>query len=300
LIEPGFVITENGSAVRSEPSDGLDVAARGISMSADGRWVVSASGGEGTLWNTSTMMSARTWSDADLVALSRDGKLLVHTVSTHILADPVSNGLRVFDVDTGVTPLALAVSPSGTLAVLGNNDNTGDLRRTNDGSRVAQLWSLAGHSGAVTTVAFAPDGQSVATGSDDQTIVLWNTTTGALIRKLSGAAGGITAITFTSDGSRLVSADKNGDLRVWSTSDGTTVATHHVSKPPGDVKLSPDDTVAYIGGDVQVRRLQLSDWSSLPSLPGHTGAVSSLALPGDGRLIVSGSVDGTLRIHCLP
>ena len=61
------------------------------------------------------------------------------------------------------------------------------------------LHTFTGHSNWVSSVAFSPDGQILASGSGDRTIKLWNLRTGKLIRSLS-EQGGITAIAISPDG----------------------------------------------------------------------------------------------------
>ena len=53
----------------------------------------------------------------------------------------------------------------------------------------AVLQTLEGHSGWVNSVAFSPDGMQVASGSNDETVRLWDATTGAALQTLKGHSG---------------------------------------------------------------------------------------------------------------
>ena len=56
------------------------------------------------------------------------------------------------------------------------------------------LQTLEGHSGAVYSVAFSPDGQKIVSGSDDKTVRVWDTATGSLLQTLKGHPHPVTSI----------------------------------------------------------------------------------------------------------
>jgi WD40 repeat protein len=87
-----------------------------------------------------------------------------------------------------------------------------ELRDVGDGRVRTRLH---GHRYAIRAVAFAPDGRTVATGSDDATIKLWDLTAGIEKCTLKGHTDAISSLAFSSDGSVLVSGSKDGTLRAW-------------------------------------------------------------------------------------
>lgn len=74
---------------------------------------------------------------------------------------------------------------------------------------------LAGHSDFVSGLAFSPDGQTLATGSMDGTIRLWNTATGETRATLPGHMQETTDVAFAPDGQTLASLGRNESLKLW-------------------------------------------------------------------------------------
>jgi WD40 repeat protein len=67
----------------------------------------------------------------------------------------------------------------------------------------------------VNSVAISPDGQTLASGSEDRTIKLWNAATGAVITTLSGHSRGVSAVAFSPDGQTLASGSWDKTIKIW-------------------------------------------------------------------------------------
>ncbi|BBD66908.1 protein kinase [Nostoc commune NIES-4072] len=118
------------------------------------------------------------------------------------------------------------------------------------------LGTLSGHAWAVLTVAFSPDGQILATGSDDNTIKLWEVNTGQLICTLVGHSWSVVAVAFTADGETLLSASCDKTVKLWRVSTAEEIVT----------------------------------------LSGHVDSVSAVAVSKVTQLIASGSRDKTIKL----
>jgi WD40 repeat protein len=75
--------------------------------------------------------------------------------------------------------------------------------------------TLPGHSDIITQIAWSADGKKLATASQDRTIRIWNTETGALVANLEGHTDIVLGITWSPDGSTLASTSADDTIRLW-------------------------------------------------------------------------------------
>jgi WD40 repeat protein len=69
-------------------------------------------------------------------------------------------------------------------------------------------------------VAFSPDGKWVVSGSDDETVRLWDAATGAPLQTLEGHTDWIISVAFSPDGKRVVSGSDDKTVRLWDAATG--------------------------------------------------------------------------------
>jgi serine/threonine protein kinase len=164
-------------------------------------------------------------------------------------------------------------------------------------NRVPLRATLSGHTGPVWSVAFAPDGETLATGSDDASLRFWNTATAVETAQLPGHNSAVFALAFAHNGTFLVSGDGDGTLRLWdvATRQESGVLPHH----GGNVRrvaISPDDTTVAVGSSAQAVELwDIASRTIRQTLAGHHGSILAIAFAPDGSTLATGDASGDIR-----
>lgn len=108
------------------------------------------------------------------------------------------------------------------------------------------ITTLNGHTKEVESVAISSDGQTLASGSLDETIKLWNLHSTQEIRTQNcGYLGGVHCITFSPDGQTLGSGHKDGTVRFWNLNTGEELfrLRGHSVNGVNSIVFSPDGKI---------------------------------------------------------
>jgi len=199
-------------------------------------------------------------------------------------------------------------SPDGVLLASGSNTGLVQIWNIRTGQRAQ---SLADHTDFVRVVRFSPDGQQLISGGRDEILRLWDVEQGSVVQHFPPTTW-TRAAAFHPSGNLLASGGDDRLLYLWTrTQDGTFVLCARLAGHTDAIfgmAFNPDGTCLATGsGDRTIRLWQLllpgqSGGSVVPTLAcvselkGHTSWVRTLCFTPDGRQIVSGGDDRSVRI----
>ena len=159
------------------------------------------------------------------------------------------------------------------------------------------LRVLEGHTGGVCAVALSADGKRAVSGSEDNTVRVWDLESNLTPQVLEGHSWWVNAVTLSADGKRAVSCSGK-TMMVWylENKQPPRVLEGHTDQVYG-VALSADGSRAVSGSRDHTLRVWDLDGNQPPRvLAGHTEEVYAVALSSDGKRAVSGSSDKTVRV----
>jgi WD40 repeat protein len=82
-----------------------------------------------------------------------------------------------------------------------------------------------GHTENVSCIAFSSDGKLIASGGFDNTIKLWVSETGLLLRTFTGHSGYVHSVLFSDDGKKIISRGSDATIRFWDIASGRVIRT---------------------------------------------------------------------------
>ncbi|MEG4861620.1 serine/threonine-protein kinase [Microcoleus sp. K1-B6] len=186
---------------------------------------------------------------------------------------------------------AIALSPDGQNLV---SASFGTIRIWNvrTGRLVRTLNSVHSKK-SVNTLAVSPNSSILASGGDDNNVILWDLKTGRRMRTIAAHTAAVNAIAFSRDGQTLASGSQDKTIRLWNVRTGSRLRT--LSGHAGGVNaiaLSRDGkTLASGSQDKTVRLWNLGTGEVRRIITGHGGPVNAVAFSPNGQIVASASTD---------
>ena len=271
-------------------------------FSSDGKRLVSVGVADGSvrIWDVesrSSVMVLRTPEAAPTSArFSPDGDAVVTGGS--------DGAVRIWDWEGGRLARVLA-GHAGAVTSVAFSDNGGIVVSGGGGDGTVRVWDVATgqatvlkhQEGPVLGIGLSRDGRFVVGAGLAGTVRVWEWATGEQAAELRGHEEVTTGVSFSDDGHHVVSAGYDGTARVW---DWRSEANRTVLQAPGALftaAWSPSGRLAVgAGEDGVVRVVDRASRAEVRSLTGHEGAVAAVEVSEDGRSVLSGGFDGTLRL----
>lgn len=295
-----------------------------------------------TLWDVATGQELDTLKGHSnsivSVAFSPDGKTLVsgswdHTIKLWYVAS--GKELKTFNGHSRDV-YSVAFSPDGKKVASGSLDSTVKLWDIDSGQELKSLkkQNPIGSNPIITynpgydpvfSVAFSPDGQTVASGNSDNTIKLWDVTSGQELKALKGHSHFVQSVAFSPNGKMLASGSDDRTIKLWDVASGQELRTlkghsSHVRSVAlivggttlessggigimlwdvatgQDVAFSPDGKTRANGSGATIKLWDVASAKELKTLKGHSNSVESVAFSSDGKTLASGGDDDTIKL----
>jgi WD40 repeat protein len=277
------------------------------SFSSDGRRICTASEDDSVrLWDALT--------GGSLVALPHHGvnAALISPDGTRVVTLAMGDNALLWEAATGTKLAELDYSENVIYA-----DQIRDVAFHPDGGRVAKcalrdpvvhdaktgklLFELEGHTKAVSSIKYSPDGNWLITASEDGTVRRWRASTGKAENTLQHDSGLFDA-QFSPDGKWVAARDTDSILHVWEADSGKKVADIEIRpKPEGPVifTFSPDGECLLVASfDASTAQLwETRTGARLAELRGQEGEIRTIHFSPDGKRIVVGSIFAPARIY---
>nr|WP_310834211.1 serine/threonine-protein kinase [Aetokthonos hydrillicola] len=167
-----------------------------------------------------------------------------------------------------------------------------------DNSNPSLLKTLSAHSKIVTSVAISPDGKTLASGSWDTTLRLWDLSTGKLSDTLKGNIGQLNNVAISSDGNTVASGSSQNIIKLWNlvTKQELGIIQGHNRDVTSIAFSKKGEILASGSADGSIKVWNLSTRQEIKTLQRHFQEVRSVAMTSDGNTLVSGSTDGSIKV----
>lgn len=269
-----------------------------VSISRDGKFIASSSKHDKIkLWSLGGKL-IRTIKDSEpgiySASISPDGKYIVSSSSDEERAIKLwsINGRLIKTLNRESNVFDITFSPNGKYIASAHSDNV--IKLWNSKGRL--MRTCKGHSQAIKKISFSQNSKYIASGSYDGTVKLWNTR-GRLIRTIKATKGHVyfSSIAFNPDSKYVAFSTYNPGvpsykpkIQLWSIN-GKLIRT--IEGKANDIAFSPDGKYITNGN-----KLWCVDGKLIRTLEGDTVSVRSVVYTPDGKHIITGSNDTTIKI----
>ncbi|MEM9119650.1 MAG: serine/threonine-protein kinase [Cyanobacteria bacterium P01_F01_bin.56] len=163
---------------------------------------------------------------------------------------------------------------------------------------VELLRTLTSHTNSINALKLMSDERRFASASADNTIHVWDLSTGQILQTFIGHETFVNAIALSPDERTLYSSSADGAILAWNLNTGDQQAAFAGHDSPINVLArNPDGRFLISGGsDGTIKVWETATQALVNTFTGHEGAVNTLVITDDGQRIITGSADRTIRV----
>ena len=248
------------------------------------------------------------------VIYSPDGRFIASVGSdktVKIVNAAAGELVQHFELASSSSDIELAFSPDGQFLLIGmRSQQSLQLWDVNTGQHMRDFTGHEGN-GYVWSVAFAPSGQQVVSGGEDDTVKIWDVNSGETLHTLVGHVSNISAVTYSPDGQFIIaggsgkdyydsydSQDSDNSIKVWDAITGELVRTLDEQHTQGIMALaySPDGNQLLSGDGERVNIWNVTTWDVVQTLTRHNMVFYNPSYGADGKTIAFMSGDNSIRL----
>jgi WD40 repeat protein len=288
-----------------------------VAYSPDGRLILSVSGhGDIHLWDALTGREIRRIGDHGTYGDGIDPLISGVTFSPDNRIGITAGGedVRFWDLETGnlIRKIQLGNGTGFNVAAFdkdarflfwGSIDGSVHFLDLSSGN---EIWeSVDAHQADVYSVALNIDGTMALSGGQDGKVILWDTATGMKTRGFTLQSPSIlrgeslatfSAVAFNPNNKMISGSTFGGETEIWNIDTGKIISKIDASEMTRSVKFSKDGKYLFLGYSQTLGAWDIKNGQQKYSFTGHMGWINDISFSPNGDNVLSGSMDGTMRI----
>ncbi len=186
-----------------------------LSFTSEGKLLAGTSRGEVLLWELAE--EAPLWTEQRHgspiydIAVSEDRTTAASAGTDYVALWSLQDGEDIHRLRATGRAWTVTFTPDGFLLVVGE----GKVLRAWDTAVGLEVYGVQRHTGCIWSVKVSPDGETIATGSLDETVRVWHAASGELLHTWEGHGASVQSVSFSPDGSYLASGAGDGRVFLW-------------------------------------------------------------------------------------